>query len=127
MIQCDLYLPLTCLWAWEQSVKVAVLSYKSCVGCQPVQNPWFSKPVYHLSVEGVKPLKYHLLCVGLVLLCKVPFSLNDKDKEASLPVRWAWDERSHGRWGAGRKAGGDAVPGTGCRLGWSRGMATAGR
>lgn len=56
------------------------LGYRDLVGPGPPVRPGF-----HLSLEGVKPFKYELLGIGLVLLLNLPVSINNKEAEFKLP------------------------------------------
>ena len=44
------------------------------------------RPDLHLSLDHVKPLKYELIGIGLVLLSGLSLSLNNKEAEAALPL-----------------------------------------
>ena len=44
------------------------------------------RPDLHISLDHVKPLKYELIGIGLVLLLGLPLSLNNKEVEAGLPL-----------------------------------------
>lgn len=44
------------------------------------------RPDLHISLDHVKPLKYELIGIGLVLLLGLPLSLNNKEFEAGLPL-----------------------------------------